>query len=369
MRILFTRFPLESRMGGAEIQTLSLMKGLISRGHTVEFLGSCPVLLRASEEIRVKSEELHIGNPPVTKFGVMSFLWRKSAMKRKLLSSLFSHHSSLDGIVMLSLSEKLLLTEEAVRRGIKVIWVEHDPVGRWLSKNPWLSTLTSLSQKVTVVVVSDLSKKIYEGLGFKNVVVIPNGIDFKRFEKNNSAFSFQHSSLRIGCVARLAEEKGVDVLLEAMRELPQVSLAIVGDGPEESFIRNFISDITVREGMSEPRIQLLSHVDDLGAFYQSLDVFVLPSRTNDPFGLVAAEAMSLGIATVVTDACGIAGFLTSGSDALVVPAEDSGALQKAISSLMEESVRHPIAKQGQTTAHEKFSVEKMVQKYETILGK
>lgn len=350
---------------------MSVMKGLINRGHTVEFLGSCPVLLEQSEKLRVKSEELHIGNPPVTKFGALSFLWRKSEIQKKLirtLSSLCTLHSSLDAIVMLSLSEKLLLTEEAVQRGIKVIWVEHDPVGRWLSKNPWLPTLTALSQKVTTVVVSDLSKKIYEGLGFKNVVVIPNGIDLERFAKSEKQKANDSSQLHIGAVARLAEEKGVDVLLEAVRELPQTSLTIVGDGPEESFIRNFINDITTREGIDPPRITLMKHVDDLGAFYKSLDVFVLPSRTHDPFGLVAAEAMSLGIATIVTDSCGIAGSLTHGTDALIAKAGDAGSMQQMIEQLMDEAQRKRIAEAGKRTAQEKFSFEKMVAKYEAVLA-
>ena len=276
---------------------------------------------------------------------------------------------------MLSLSEKLLLTEEAVQRGIKVIWVEHDPVGHWLSKNPWLPTLTALSQKVTTVVVSDLSKKIYEGLGFKNVVVISNGIDLERMAnpetrsaKKPSPFAIRDSGLHVGCVARLHEEKGVDVLLEAVRELPQTSLTIVGDGPEESFIRNFISDITVREGMAAPRITLIPHMDDLGTFYRSLDVFVLPSRTHDPFGLVAAEAMSLGIATIVTDSCGIAGSLTHGTDALIAKAGDAVSMQQMIEQLMDEAQRKRIAEAGKRTAQEKFSFEKMVAKYEAVLA-
>ncbi len=350
-------------MGGSEVQTLSLMKGLMARGHTVEFLGDCPVLLERSETLRAKTERLEIGIPPVTKFGALSFFWRKNAMQKKLIEAL----PTCDAIVMLSMSEKLLLTEEAMRRGIKVIWVEHDPVGRWLSKNPWLGNLRSLSQKVTTVVVSDISKKIYEGLGYKNVVAIPNGIDLERFSNSSLSSHSSLSSLTIGTVARLAEEKGLDVLLAAARELPQVHVKIVGEGPEESFLRNYIQDITLREGTEHPRISLMTHTDDLGAFYQSLDVFVLPSRTNDPFGLAAAEAMSLGVATIVTDACGIAGYLTHDKDALVATADNPQSLKEAVEVLLNPERRSAIAEQGQKTARELFDVNKMVEKYERII--
>src|SRR5262245_15941040 len=74
MHILFTRFPLESRMGGAEVQTLVLMKGLRDRGHDVMFLGSCHVLLEETGKLRIENKKLKIGPPPVTKWHVVNFL-------------------------------------------------------------------------------------------------------------------------------------------------------------------------------------------------------------------------------------------------------------------------------------------------------
>src|SRR3989344_7616499 len=89
MRILFTRFPLESHFGGAEVQTLSLMKGLMEKGHEVSFLGSCATLLRAvsDQRLAISTKRVHIGPPPVTKWHSISFLWRMRRMKRKLIAS------------------------------------------------------------------------------------------------------------------------------------------------------------------------------------------------------------------------------------------------------------------------------------------
>ncbi len=88
MRILFTRFPLESIYGGAEMQTLSLMKGLRERGHEVAFLGSCQVLLEKAISYQLSAIRLDIGSPPVTKWGAVSFLWRHNRMRKKLLAFL-----------------------------------------------------------------------------------------------------------------------------------------------------------------------------------------------------------------------------------------------------------------------------------------
>jgi hypothetical protein len=181
MRILFTRFPLESAFGGAEIQTLSLMEGLMKRGHAAAFLGSCPALLEECHKRGLISAELLIGKPPVTKWNAISFAWRKHAMKKKLEAAI-NEFGTLDVICMLSLSEKLLLTDAATEKGIKVIWIEHDRVGRWLSKNPWLPMLIKQSKRVMTVPVSHLSGKLYEQLGWDAATIKPiaDGIDTER---------------------------------------------------------------------------------------------------------------------------------------------------------------------------------------------
>ncbi|MFH0851145.1 MAG: hypothetical protein V1876_00140, partial [Candidatus Peregrinibacteria bacterium] len=137
MRILFTRFPLESRYGGAEVQTMALMHGLQARRHAVAFLGSCPILLKLCRDEGILAAEFKIGAPPVTRWSALSFLWRKRSMQQRLCNAV-GEFGPLDALIMLSLSEKLLLMPFALERGIRVFWMEHDGVGRWLTKNPWL---------------------------------------------------------------------------------------------------------------------------------------------------------------------------------------------------------------------------------------
>src|SRR3989344_897195 len=177
MRILFTRFPFESRYGGAEVQTISLMKGLRDHGHAVAFTGSCPTLRRLCREENFPVVELDIGPPPVSKWTELSFLWRKQKMQQQL-ETLLEQFQSLDAICVLSLTEKILLTEAAVKRGTKVLWIEHDRIGPWLTKNPWLKILKQLSSKVTTVGVSKLSRDLYIGLGWDSArtIAIPNWV-------------------------------------------------------------------------------------------------------------------------------------------------------------------------------------------------
>ncbi len=379
MRILFTRFPLQSAYGGAEVQTLSLMEGLMQKGHAVGFLGSCRVLLEECVKRKIPSAKLEIGPPPVTKSGAISFLWHKRKMQKQLITAL-EQFKDVDVVCMLSLSEKLLATEWATTKGIKVLWIEHDRVGRWLTNNPWLPRLRHLSKLVTTVVVSELSKKIYLKLGWdeKNLATIPNGVDVRRFAgvPSSPALPPRGKGVHLGCIARLSREKGVDLLVKVVQQFPDVRLSIIGKGPEEARIRALIEKGHKQKTKTEKpcapaqgkRINVYSTTPNLQDFYRSIDVLILPSRDHDPFGMVAAEAMMLGIPVLVTDACGIAGYLRDGEDVVIVPAGLEPALVTGISRLRDVQLRATIAAEGKKTAERRFSLSAMLHAYERLLS-
>lgn len=349
MKILCTRFPLESAYGGAENQTITLMEGLLARGHAVSFIGSCPALTQMCEERGIPNVRIDIGTPPVTKRGAISFFWRKRRMQ-KALKAILTEFPDIDAICMLSLTEKILLTPYAIQQGVRVLWIEHDTVGRWLTKNPSLPTLIKMSTNVTTVCVSDLSADIFRNLGYKNVVAIPNGVSFPSDDFTPHTFD---ETLRIGCIARLSEEKGVDILERAVRSLDNVTALIVGKG-----------NVHIP---TSPRVAVQSDIPDVNDVYSHIDVLVLPSRREDPFGLVVAEAMMRGIAVICTDVCGVSGYLQNGIDALIVPAGDMHALKDAIERMQETSFREQIANAGKHTAEQTFSLERMVDGYEKLL--
>lgn len=364
MRILFTRFPLESANGGAENQTMWLAEGLRQRGHEVSFLGSCPVLLQTFAAANFAVQTLNIGYPPVTKWTAASFLWRRQKMLSAMISSIESMPVLPDVLVMLSLSEKILLTPWAAKKGIRVLWVEHDRIGSWLTKNPWLHELKTASGHATIICVSELSrlKYIQHGFAEERVVCVSNGVPLPA---TTLSTPLPDSHYFVGSIARLSPEKGIDVLVHAVAALPDVELTIVGTGREESYIRRLIEEDIRRIGVK--RIALWPHVTDIDTFYASLDAFVLPSSDHDPFGLVAAEAMTRGIATIVTDACGIASLLTHGQDALIAKAGSVEDLATCLQKLKDPLLRETIGAAGQQTVRRRCSIDAMTEAYEALM--
>ena len=362
MNILFTRFPLEAIPGGgAETQVESLATGLAERGHSVTFAGSCPALGSAFRSKNFPVVSLDVGPPPVSKTTIARFALRKRSM-RAALERMLDDFSKLDVIVMLSLTEKLLLTDIAAKRGITVVWIEHDPVGRWLRKNPWRKLLLRVSALATTITVSELSRIEYLEMDWnpKKTVAIPNGISDRWFiEKKGKGSS--HGTLHLGYIGRLATEKGVDLLLRAIADVDHVTLDIVGNGPEKHMLKKQ----TQRLGI-EHRVRFLGRTDDVAHVYRVIDALVLPSRTNDPFGLVVAEAMAMGVPCLVTDACGIAAHLDAQRDVIVVRGDDVDALVGGIQTLQDAEKRAILSKNGAKAARQQFKVSTMVDRYETL---
>ncbi len=366
MKILFTRFPLESILnGGAEKQTIILMEELIKRGHVVAFAGSCAALIEMCRERKIPAIPLEIGPPPVTKWNVISFLWRKNKMRIKLQALIGQFHD-LDCVVMLSMTEKLLLTDVAVKQGLKVCWVEHDRVGPWLHFNPWSWMMLRQSRKATTVVVSDVSYEIYRQLGWhpEHLQTIPNGVTVPaptHSVKRESLTSDGLSTVKLGCVARLSPEKGVHILISAIATLAGLHLEVIGTGKDSDALKGLVRASNITD-----MVTFTDHEENIADFFQRIDVLILPSREHDPFGLVAAEAMMMGVPVIVTDACGISMDLTDKKDALIVEANNINALQEGIQLLMDPTMRERIGEAGQKTAMEKFPAQKMADAYEKV---
>jgi glycosyltransferase involved in cell wall biosynthesis len=93
-------------------------------------------------------------------------------------------------------------------------------------------------------------------------------------------------------VGRLERYKGLYLLLEALREIPDVKLTVVGDGSYRKELERLAEGIDVRfEGFQRRPAQ----------YYAKADIFVMPSLGPEGFGIVTMEAMAHGLPCVISD--------------------------------------------------------------------
>jgi glycosyltransferase involved in cell wall biosynthesis len=151
---------------------------------------------------------------------------------------------------------------------------------------------------------------------------------------------------RFIAVARLVDQKGIDILLDAFGliapDLPEWELDIVGDGPN----RQELHEQAERLGVSD-RVTFHGHQQSPFPFYYRASVFVLSSRFEGmPNAML--EAMGCGLAIVTTDASsGPLEFVEDSVSGLTVPVDDPKALAEAMRRLaVEDELRCRLADAG-----------------------
>ena len=168
-----------------------------------------------------------------------------------------------------------------------------------------------------------------------NAVVLPVVCGEPRLEVRDVVPSGRKILLAAG---RLVEEKGFDRLLTAFAQVAgrfaDWRLVILGEGEERGVL-----EAQLRALGLEGRVCLPGRAGNMAEWYRAVDGFVL-SSPSEGFGMVLAEAMAHGCASVSVDCGGPGHIIRDGVDGLLVAQDDGGALADGLERLMgDEGLR------------------------------
>jgi glycosyltransferase involved in cell wall biosynthesis len=179
---------------------------------------------------------------------------------------------------------------------------------------------------------------VWYGIGTQKIVVIPNGVDIRRFSSSNDG-SILDGDPRILYVGALTWTKGIDVLFRAVArlksELPRMRVHLVGS---MASIPRELQLLARKEGIDE---EIVFHGwvphSVLPRYYGSADVCVFPSRL-ESFGLVILEAMASRVPIVASNIPSFREILSEGKSGLLFECGNDEALSTAILKLANDSV-------------------------------
>jgi len=165
-------------------------------------------------------------------------------------------------------------------------------------------------------------------------------------------------------VGRLAREKGFDLLIEAMQDLPGRRLLLVGDGPERASLEALASSL----GLGE-RVRFAGWVPEPWASRFRPDILVVPSRF-EAMPLVVLEAMRAGVPVVATRVGGTPEVVVDNVTGLLAERESPTSLAVAITSLLEDRQRREeMARAAKVRLGERFKDSTMVASYEALYAR
>lgn len=157
------------------------------------------------------------------------------------------------------------------------------------------------------------------GIAAERVDVIPNIAPLAGAAADASRGQY------IAYAGRLSSEKGVETLLEAARQLPHVPVHIAGEGELYASLKRSAPGNVVFEGQLNR--------EGIAAFYAKARMCVVPSIWHEAFGLVAAEAMAIGLPVVASRIGALPEIVDDGRTGLLFEPGDSGSLAATLERL------------------------------------
>lgn len=198
--------------------------------------------------------------------------------------------------------------------------------------------------------------------------VIELGIDLERFAGAVAAPAATPApGPVIGTVARLARQKGLDVLVAAapavLSRHPAARFVVAGDGEERAALEEQAQAAGVAGSVT-----FLGARDDVPELLAGFDVFALPTRF-EGLCLAVVEAQAAGLPVVATPVGGIQETVLHEETGLLVPVDDPAALAEALCLLLDDAaLAGRFAAEGRRRALARFGVERMVERTVALYG-
>ena len=269
---------------------------------------------------------------------------------------------------------------EAEKRGIRVIATNHFmpanldpflPFPRWLkkivAKNSWKDMGKLMSRAAVVTTPTPLAAKAMHAHAFlADVLPLSNGIDAADYELQPDEIIEPHEYPTALFVGRLAEEKHVDVLIDAVAKTPahlNVHAEIVGGGE----VRAALEEQVKRLGLAG-RVVFRGLVSDeeLRRAYQRADVFVMPG-TAELQSLVTLEAMSASTPVLLADAMALPHLVDPGRNGYLFKPGNSDELSERLASVLGQGPAERAAMGAQSrTMVERHSLDATLSTFEDL---
>ncbi|XGV98551.1 MAG: glycosyltransferase [Leptolyngbya sp. BL-A-14] len=229
----------------------------------------------------------------------------------------------------------------------------------------WRTRALSLRVDAHVAVGEASARRMedFYALGRHSVLSVPNGVPNASFAGVTSAKQ-QNETLFVGSVGRLDAMKAHDILLQAIAQVNDVHVEILGEGEQRAALEKLAVELGIHH-----RVKLPGWIEQPRDRLSHYDVFVLPSRS-EGFPLAIVEAMLAARPVIATRVGSIAEAVLHGETGLLIEKNDVDGLVTALRSLRDNpALRSQMGQRGRDIAVAKFTAVQMAKRYEELWQK
>ena len=200
----------------------------------------------------------------------------------------------------------------------------------------------------------------------KNISIIPNFVDHHLFSPVSPDKNQRHRrQVVLIHISNFRPVKRIQDLVMAMKyvvqEVEESQLVLVGDGPEKHRIEHLVDELNLKRN-----IIMTGNRRDIINLLRYSDIFILCSEMESaPITLL--ESMSSGLPVIAAEVGGIPELITNGKNGFLVPPKSPKNLaEKILELIKDKDLRIKIGSQARKTVINKFTVNKVIPKYEEV---
>ena len=357
-----------SQTGGAERSLHLLAHGLREKGYRI--IICC---LKGGELSKKMAEEGYIiENLGLTRIydfrGIKGLCRMIRIAKRERVSVIMTYHESSDFLgLIISILTRIPIISSRRDMGFKL---EKRHIWTYRIFNTFFDHVATVSSAVKEVIVKT------QGLKPSHVTVISNGVDLIPVKTSSSEKGSDEKSrdgfLNVCSLANIRSIKGQEYLIEAadivVKQLPSTRFFLVGkcdfDKPYYARIQNRITELGL-----ENVIRFTGEMPpfEIPSLLNSMDISV-SSSLSEGMSNALLESMAIGKPLVATAVGGNVEVVENGKTGYLVPPGDPQAMAEALLKLlMNPEIRYEMGMQGKYCVESKFSVNRMVERYEDLM--
>lgn len=208
------------------------------------------------------------------------------------------------------------------------------------------------------------------GVDPARIAIVPNGIDAgvlrrEADDRTPAEPPDVHGAPLVGFVGRLEPVKGPDVFVRAAvhiaEERPDVRFVLAGSGSQLETLRRLADSLGLSKCLLIP-----GAVDSVPPLLRRMSVLMVPSRS-EAFGLIAAEALALGVPVVAARVGGLPDLVIDGETGLLADPGDPQSFATAALRLLDDRDRAlRMARAGTALVDSKYTAARMVSDYLTV---
>jgi glycosyltransferase involved in cell wall biosynthesis len=358
-------------VSGKEIMALELANGLRDEGRCVEVVTSawgnrefyrrCVVFGFPVHTMRLGfiSASLNLSCVRMTAHQMM--YWPNLLARYRRFLRTFEPHK----VIQTNWHHALLLWP-LLKPGRDVFWI-HEIIP---DKPQYRRVLGRMAQRLQSFVaishaVSDSLRRI--GIPKEKICVVCNGIKDPLSEF--AAAMHEPDRLVIGIVGQIGSWKGHEDMIEALSlvvpSFPTVRLHVFGQGDPQ--YEEFLKQKGLSLGIAD-RIVWRGFVANRAQIYQGMDICVVPSRFEEPLGLVAIEASFFGLPVIASRRGGLSEIVEDGLTGFLVEANRPNELASRLRLLLDdEKLRKDMGVRARCRAKTNFGDERFIREFAHVL--